>query len=380
MAENSFKVLSAFGIPIRITYSWLLVFGLIFFLMGHAFYPKLFPGLPSGVMWATALVSTLIYFLSLLAHELGHALAARAFGIYVHSVELFAFGGVTRMIGYSRRPRDEFLVAAAGPVVTLALAVLFGVPWSVLRFLVPQHLPLVHLLTTVIGYAALFNLILLLFNMLPGYPLDGGRVAQGLLWRLTGRRGLSAAIVTGIGLALAAVLAGVAVWEAFNGTALGVPAAMLLPAALLLAFLAVFIVQGAIKNYRAAQILDHVSQMSVAQAVDPQVRIVTSTVGLDAACQAEGPDEGPAAVILDAEGRAVSTITCDDGDPGEADCTNTIVRDIPPHQRAGDSLPLLDALTVMGQAQSQWLIVEDSTGRYVGTLTQDSLRQAFQVR
>ena len=117
MAAGSLRICSPLGIPIRIHYSWWLILFPVLFTLGRTIYPWLYPHLSEGSLWTMAGLATLLLFISLLLHEFGHAVAARQFDIPVHSVELFLLGGAARMMGFTRRPRDEFLLAASGPMV-----------------------------------------------------------------------------------------------------------------------------------------------------------------------------------------------------------------------------------------------------------------------
>jgi Zn-dependent protease len=176
---SGWRVGSIFGIPVFIDPSWFLVLLLIAVPMGGEWsvrYPQWGPGLA----YLAALGTVMLFFLSVLLHELGHSLVALAQGIKVSSITLFMFGGIASIDQESKTPGQAFQVAIAGPSVSLGLSFLF----TFLTTVVPQETPL-HI---VVSYLAWTNLVLAIFNLLPGLPLDGGQILKAGVWKLTGSR------------------------------------------------------------------------------------------------------------------------------------------------------------------------------------------------
>ena len=134
MSVGSIRIGSPLGIPVRLHYTWWVIFLPVLFMLAQTLYPRMYPLAEPSTLWTMAAIATVLFFVSLLLHEFGHALAARRFGIPVHSVELFALGGAAKMIGFTRRPRDEFIMASAGPAISLAFAALTAGAYAVLRF------------------------------------------------------------------------------------------------------------------------------------------------------------------------------------------------------------------------------------------------------
>jgi len=166
------------GIEFGVNWSWLVVFALIVWTLASAIFPSTNPGLSKGTHIAMAIVAALLFFLSLLLHEFGHALQARREGIEIDGITLWLFGGVARFKGSFQSAGAEFRVAVAGPLVSLVLGVLF-----VLIALITGIPSEVDGVAAWLGY---INLTLLLFNLIPAPPLDGGRVLHAALWRLRG--------------------------------------------------------------------------------------------------------------------------------------------------------------------------------------------------
>ncbi|MEL4895748.1 site-2 protease family protein [Crocosphaera sp. Alani8] len=174
--NNNIRVGNLFGIPFYVNPSWFLVLGLVTFSYGEqlSFFPQLNGLLP----WLLGLVTALLLFASVLAHELGHSFVAISQGIDVKSITLFLFGGLASLEKESDTPLDAFLVAIAGPGVSLILSAIFFFVASTFNFSAP--------LEAVINLLAFINLVLGLFNLIPGLPLDGGNILKSLVWKITG--------------------------------------------------------------------------------------------------------------------------------------------------------------------------------------------------
>ncbi|HEX7197709.1 MAG TPA: site-2 protease family protein [Candidatus Limnocylindria bacterium] len=165
------------GIELAVHPSWLVIAFLLTFSLADAFFPRIIPGWTAGQYWLLGAATALLFFASVLAHEFSHAILARRLGLKVAGITLFIFGGATSIETDSRRPRDEALIALAGPVTSLGIgALLLGV-----GAVVPQ--PEVRAL---VGWLGVINLVLGAFNLVPGYPMDGGRVLRAILWGLRG--------------------------------------------------------------------------------------------------------------------------------------------------------------------------------------------------
>jgi Zn-dependent protease len=175
---SSIRVGKIFGIPIGINYSWIFVFLLLIILMSRQFADE-FPSGPVPQRWLIALITTVLFFLSVLAHELSHSVVAVRKGIPVTGITLFIFGGVSQLAHEARRPFTEFVVAIVGPLTSIILGLLL---LSVLDF----TRGLSESLHFVLFSLMIINFTLGGFNMLPGFPLDGGRVLRSLVWGITG--------------------------------------------------------------------------------------------------------------------------------------------------------------------------------------------------
>lgn len=171
--QGAWQIGKVLGIPIRIHYTWLIVFGLITWSLSTFYFPKVAPQLPVASYWINGVVAAFLLFFSVAIHELAHSLVAKRYKLTIESITLFIFGGVAQMKGEPPSAKAEFRIAIAGPLTSFFLAAFFF---------------LFSLKTTNIGFKSLFsyvyqlNLILGFFNLIPGFPMDGGRVLRAYLW------------------------------------------------------------------------------------------------------------------------------------------------------------------------------------------------------
>ena len=185
------RLIKLFGIPVEINFTWIFIFLLIIYLLGDHF-GGAYPWWSAAHRWALAVGVALLFFLSVLAHELSHSLLAVKNGIPVSRITLFLFGGVSELCHEARRPLTEFAVAIVGPLCSILLALaLFGL-WIAFGDVNASFEITLRLLMGV-------NLMLGLFNLLPGFPLDGGRVLRAAAWGMTGNYWLATRIAARMG-------------------------------------------------------------------------------------------------------------------------------------------------------------------------------------
>lgn len=197
------------GIPISLDYSWFLVFALLTWILGSSYYPSEFKNWSPLLYWVTGAATAILLFASVLLHELGHSYVALRYGMTVRGITLFIFGGVAQLGAEPPSAKAELLIAMAGPVVSLGLAAGLSVVQPVLVSVEP--------LWGMAKYLAYINLALALFNLIPGFPLDGGRVFRAMIWALTKnlRKATLIAANTGRFFGFLFILAGV--WRMFSG-------------------------------------------------------------------------------------------------------------------------------------------------------------------
>src|SRR5919198_3187698 len=203
-----------FGVEIGLHYSWVLIALLIMLsLAGH--FDAIHPEWGSGVIWTVAILTGLLFFAALVVHELSHAVVAKARGLPVRSITLFALGGVASIEKEAVDPKTEFFMGIVGPITSAAigaacLILAWALGWTPRE--TPDFPPVAMLVW--LGY---INMALALFNMIPGFPLDGGRVLRAIIWWITGNASRSTRIAAGVGQLVAFLFILVGLFRFFNG-------------------------------------------------------------------------------------------------------------------------------------------------------------------
>ncbi len=263
---NAFNLGKLFGIQFRLHYTWFIIFFLITISLSWQVFPFSYPDWPFFLHWVVGIITSLLFFTSVVAHELAHSLVGRANGIPVKSITLFIFGGVSLMTKEATKAKAELLMAGAGPACSLALGGLFGLLWLFTRGVVEP-------LAAMAMWLAYVNLMLAVFNLIPGFPLDGGRVLRSLLWRVTGNYRLSTRVATraGQGVGYLFILVGILIvflrpfglnW--FSG--------------LWLVFIGWFLENAAAVSYRQTQWREALQRFSASQVMTPDCAVVPPNI------------------------------------------------------------------------------------------------------
>ena len=294
MPGRSFRVARIAGIPVGISPWWLAIVALITWSLGAGYYPGDVPGIAPAASYGLGLASALLLFASILAHEFGHALVARRHGVVIEEIDLWLLGGVARMSGQPQNPRDELDFALAGPVVTAVIAAIFGA----LALAHPTSAPAA--LLAVIRYQAEVNVLILGFNLLPAFPLDGGRVARALLWRRSGNIAAATDTAAGLGRAFGYVLIGGGVLMTFYGYLEG----------LWLAVIGVFLTAAASAERIQQEVVSAFTGIHAEELMSQPVICIPADLTLtDAAEQYFSRYRCTAFPVIDASGRAVGLLS-----------------------------------------------------------------------
>ena len=204
MFGRAITLFKVFGFTVRIDPSWFIVAVLVTWSFATVSFPRQLPGRPPATYWLMGIAGALFYFLSVVLHELSHSLVARTYGVEMRGITLFIFGGIAEMPGEVPTPQSEFVIAIAGPAASFAIALISGGVGLLGRF-AGWPAPV----TTVLLYLAFLNGALAAFNLVPAFPLDGGRILRSILWgwkkSLRWATRVSAAIGGGFGLLLIAM-------------------------------------------------------------------------------------------------------------------------------------------------------------------------------
>ncbi len=263
---GSFRLGSVLGFEIRIDYSWFIIFLLIFWTFSFVSFPFNFPGFSTGVYVGMGLISTLLFFVSLLAHELSHSLVARTRGIPIEGITLFIFGGVSRTRGEARTPGDEFWIAIVGPITSLAIGiVLWLVGAAGLRggWSIPVSGSALYL--------GVLNVALAVFNLVPGFPLDGGRVLRSIIWKVTGSMTRATFYASTAGKVIGYILIALGIFQAFAVNLIG---------GVWLAIIGWFLRNAAVMSYRQHLLQGVLENVQAAEAMTPNPTTVAPELTL----------------------------------------------------------------------------------------------------
>ena len=362
---SGFNLGRILGIQIRLHYTWFLIFflvagSLVFFL--PADYP-LWLRIISGV------VGSLLFFASIVAHELAHSVVAIRYGIPVKSITLFIFGGVAQLTREVTQARAELLIALVGPLSSLTIAGIFAGVGFVLRGLAPP--PIIEML----GWLAWINVLLALFNLIPGLPLDGGRVLRAVIWRITGsyKRATRIAALTGRGFAYLFIVGGILmmfITRSFNG--------------LWLVFIGWFLASAAGASYKQAQLQEAAQGFTARDVMTQECPIVSRHLTINQLVQDYVLYGGRHCFMVADEGRLEGIITLHDIKTtpqqqrdmitvGEIMTPASKLAVVSPHQDVPSLLEQMDERNI-----NQLPVVEE--GRIIGIVTRDSLTRFIQTR
>jgi len=293
--NNNIRVGNLFGIPFYVNPSWFLVLALVTWVYGSQL--QSFPQLIGPSPWLLGLAAALLLFSSVLAHELGHSFVAIRQGINVNSITLFIFGGLASLEEDSKTPADAFFVAIAGPLVSVLLFGLF----TAINVTVPLNPPL----SAVIGLLATVNLILALFNMIPGLPLDGGNVLKSIVWKITGNqyRGIFIASIVGQFIGWLAIVLGF--FSAFSVIEFG---------SLWTALIGFFLLQNAGRSAQSANLQDKLSRYTAEEAVSKNSPVISADLTLREFVNEYviGKQEWSKFLVTDDEGKLIGELKVDD--------------------------------------------------------------------
>ncbi|MGE0822153.1 MAG: site-2 protease family protein [Candidatus Binatia bacterium] len=203
------------GIQIRLDFSWFIIFLLVMWSLSAGYFPRYYPDQGQGTYWLAGSIATLLFFASLLTHELAHAFMGKRFGMEIPAITLFVFGGMAHLAEEAKNPKTEFTIAVVGPLTSFVLA---GVFWS-LTLVLSASPP--SLAAAIFRYLAYINLALGIFNLFPGYPLDGGRIFRAFWWWKSGSLTRATRLASDLGKGFALMLMILGALEIFSGVLIG---------------------------------------------------------------------------------------------------------------------------------------------------------------
>jgi Zn-dependent protease/predicted transcriptional regulator len=360
------------GIPIGLHYSWLIIATLITLSLASHF-GETNPEWATVVVWTSALVTAILFFGSLVAHELSHAVVARSRGLPVRSITLFALGGVAQIEKDPGSAKTEFRMAIAGPIASLVIgfgcmAAAYAMGWSV-EGKAPGPL------AAILGWLGSINVILAGFNLLPGYPLDGGRVLRAILWGWFGDADRATRTAATVGQVVAGIFMLFGLTRFFSGAGFG---------GLWLAFIGWFLLDAARASYAEVAVTASLRGVRAGDVMARDCDTIDASTALDAFVD-----------LLLRTGRRCFMVTHDGGEvvglitPQEV---RTVNRDRWPMVRVADAMrplkglktvssttPVTEALKIMSREDINQLPVVDN-GHLEGVLTRSHVLRLIQTR
>lgn len=283
------------GIPIGLHWSWFLIFLLLTWSLAAGYFPAEYPALRGLTPGVLGLVTSILFFVSVLLHELGHSVIAQRNGVPVRSITLFIFGGVAQISQEPPSAGVEFRIAIAGPLVSLGLAAGFGALWWLDRGLPVLAAPSMWL--------ARINLMLALFNMIPGFPLDGGRVLRAAIWGLTGDPRRATRLATLSGQLVAFGFMALGIWAVLGGNVLN---------GFWLAFIGWFLQNAAAASYAQSNLEAALRGVRVGQVMEDHVTSLPAELPLDRLVAEHVAVGGERSFVVAAEGHPIGLITLTD--------------------------------------------------------------------
>ncbi len=210
-----FKIL---GIPIQINITWIIAFVLITWWFSTGVYPARVYGWTEINYWIIGAVTSLVLFASVLIHELAHSFVALSKGHSIEGITLFLFGGVSKIVGDSKKPSDEFYISFSGPLSSLVIGVIFILLNNLINLgsgIFSQNI------RELIYVVAFMNILLAVFNLIPGFPMDGGRILRAIIWWFSGNKDMASRFVYVLGKYISFLIVGWGIWNIFLGDITG---------------------------------------------------------------------------------------------------------------------------------------------------------------
>lgn len=379
---GSIRLGSLFGIRIGATWSWFLVlFALIYLLTGY--FDRVLDGGGQSA-FACAVAGAALFELSLVLHELGHALVARRQGIRILGIDLWFFGGVARLEEEPSTPGRELAVSAAGPAATALIAVACLVA-AALASRTSEFADIATLAdartspaVALLGYLAAINVLLLVFNLVPAYPLDGGRIARAVAWKVTGDRERGTRMAGRLGQAFGLLLVGAGVWLLATGDAFD---------GIYIAVLGWFVLQSAGAAIATTGVRERLREVSASDLMDPHPLALRAELPvLDAHEQAFEDTGWPWVAVVEDDGRFRGVLTRAGADAALADGRPRLAIGelldpaAGPDTAVGPQTRLDALLTAEPLRRLGALVIVEDDGRLAGVVTAEQVRRALSAQ
>jgi Zn-dependent protease/predicted transcriptional regulator len=361
-----------FGIAIGLHYSWIII-ALLVTLSLRSQFAAVNPNWSNATTWTTAIITGLLFFVSILLHELSHAAVAKLRGLPVRAITLFALGGVAQIEKDAADPKTEFWMGIIGPItsvligiVCLALSFLLG--WN---FADEPNTPIAAMFM----WLGVINIALGIFNMVPGFPLDGGRVLRAIVWWITGDANRSTRIASVVGQFVAFGFIIIGIWRFFSGAGFG---------GLWLAFIGWFLLDAARASGAQVEITERLKGVSIGDVMARQFPVIDANSNLQTFVHDHLLPTGHRCFVVLEQGRPVGIITPHEVKSIERDrwpytTVGDVMRSLENLRTVGPERPIAEALEVMGREDVNQIPVVQN-GNLAGIISRGHILRLLQTR
>ncbi len=365
---GSLRIGKIAGIDIYINVSWIIILVLLTVSLATGWFPQLYRGWSTATYWVVGFISAILLFVSVLLHELAHSLVARRRGVPVKNITLFIFGGVSNIEQEPKSPGVEFQITVVGPLTSILIGVVCFLLWLPLR---GTNSPLEGILF----YLAVTNLLLGVFNLIPGFPLDGGRVLRSIIWKITGslRQATRIASITGQIVAYLFIFWGI--WQLFSGSVLN---------GIWLGFIGWFLLSAAQSANSQVMLESVLRGVTVGEVMNPTPTLVPANISLQQLVDQYFLPQGLRSALVMQADQLAGLITLSDirhvpreqwgqVTVGHAMIPLERLHVVQPQQSLNDVLPLM-----AGRDVNQLPVVQN--GAVVGVVSRDAIVHYLEVR
>ncbi|MDD5038917.1 MAG: site-2 protease family protein [Dehalococcoidales bacterium] len=364
--KGSFRLGRIASIEIGVHYTWFLALFLIAWSLAEGLFPQSYPGWDKATYWTIGLLATLLLFGSVVTHEIAHSLVANARGLRVRNITLFIFGGVSNIESEPEQPKVEFAMAIVGPLTSLALA---GIFWGLAQVVGAKGTPLAAML----DYLSMVNALLAGFNLLPGFPLDGGRVLRSIIWQTTGDLTKATNIAANVGRVFGWGFMALGVFYMLGGNFLS---------GLWIAFIGWFLSGSADASRREMTLKDHLTGVRVKDVMNTTMECVDNRTSVDELVRENFIQHGRRAVPICKDTQLIGIVTLTDVKKlPQQKWAQTPVEEImtrPPLHTVGQDDDLNAAMKLLAQYSLNQVPVL-SNGHLVGLLSRADIIRYLQL-
>lgn len=361
-----------FGVAVGLHYSWIII-ALLVTLSLHSQFAQVYPDWGSGMTWATAVITGLLFFVSILLHELSHAAVAKLHGIPVRAITLFALGGVAQIEKDAADAKSEFWMGIVGPITSFVIGIVcLALAWALGWDIANEPGGPAAAMFMWLGY---INIALAIFNMIPGFPLDGGRVLRAIVWWITGDATRSTRIASVVGQFVAFGFIMLGIWRFFSGAGFG---------GLWLAFIGWFLLDAARASGAQVEITERLRGVKVGDVMMRRFPVVDTNTNLEAFVQEHLLPTAQRCFVVEEQGRPAGIITPHEVKAVERrrwpyTTVGDVMRSLEGLQTVGPDRPLAEALEVMGREDVNQIPVVQQ-GILTGIISRSHVMRVLQTR